>query len=56
MKPMTLYQRFRVGWKEMKLKGVGLDEEFVLISRRIWDENQRKYDQFLKMTQAVRPN
>ena len=56
MKLMTLYQRFRKAYSEMKNGGVGIDEEFVVISRKIWDNSQRRYANFLETVKAVRPN
>ncbi len=53
---MTLYQRFRKAYEAMKEKGVGIDEEFVVIKRELWDTSQRRYNQFIEMTKAVRPN
>ena len=56
MKLMTLYQRFRKAWTDMKDKGVGIDEEFVVISRKMWDDSQRRYANFLETFKAVRPS
>ena len=49
----TLYSRFRKAYEEMETKGVGIDKDFVVISRSSWDKSMRMMGEFNQAKKAV---
>lgn len=52
----TLYPRFRKVYEEMEVKGVGLDKDFVIISRTSWDKSVKVMEKFNQARKAVYNN
>lgn len=47
------FVKFKVNLERLKTEQAVVDEDYVLVQKKVWDNSQRQYEYFKRMQEAI---